>query len=304
MIPYPIPYRISGLGTESRLVIYALIAALGILIQVFAPQLRNVGILLLLLPLPLLSARPWTNRPKDLGEEDWHPVSDAEVDRIAENFKNARRIRIPLWYRPGFGIPLTIVLAILALVFGFTSTLPGILCLNALILLWPVLYFLKIKIWIPRQFEMVMTAIQAARTVSLPPSVHCTPYLRLDRDKEGLRIPEDSRLMYEIRNKPADLVGVQVQVAINNGSNGAVPYMYGVVLTQGMGPTWQKVQRLTFSRKFIIEAGGDGEYGTVVIRQNTDHGGYHTTNDDCRMLIQTIVTVLQSLATKEKSLCP
>jgi len=296
MIPVTIPYRIAGLSTESRLVIYSIISAIGILIQVFAPQFRTTGILLLLLPLPLLSAKPWTNKPKDLGEEDWQAVSDAEVDRIAQNFKDARSIRIPLWYRPGFGIPFTIILAILSLMFGFHRTVPGLLCLNALLLFWPVLYFLKIKIWIPKQFEMIMTAIQAARTVPLPPSIRCTPYLRLDRDKEGLRIPEDCRLMYEIRNKPADLVGVQVQVAINNGPNGPVPYLYAVVLTHGQGSSWKRAQTLRLNRHFVVEAGGDAEYGTVVIRQNTDNGGYHTTKDDCRGLIQTIITVLEALA--------
>jgi len=296
MIPVTIPYRIAGLSTESRLVIYSIVSAIGILIQVFAPQFRTTGLFMLLLPLPLLSARPWTNKPKDLGEEDWQAVSDAEVDRIAQNFKNARSIRIPLWYRPGFGIPFTIMLALLSLIFGLNRTLPGLLCLNAFLLLWPALYFLKIKIWIPKEFEMIMTAIQAARTVPLPPSIQCTPYLRLDRDKEGLRIPEDCRLMYEIRNKPADLVGVQVQVAINNGPNGPVPYLYAVVLTHGQGPSWKKSQTLHLSRHVVVEAGGDGEYGTVVIRQNTDNGGYHTTNDDCRGLIQAVITVLEALA--------
>lgn len=60
MISSPIPYRIAGLSIESRLVIYGLVSALGILIQVFSPQYRSTGILILLLPLPLLSARPWT----------------------------------------------------------------------------------------------------------------------------------------------------------------------------------------------------------------------------------------------------
>lgn len=295
MIPVPVPYRIPNLSTESRLLIFGFISTLGILLQIFAPQFRTAGILTLLLPLPLLSARPWTNKPRDLGEEDWQAVGDAEVDRIAENFKNVRSIRIPLWYRPGFGIPFTVILAVLSLVFGLAKTIPGLLCMDALILLWPVLYFLKIKIWVPKQFELIMSAIQAARTVPLPMEIHCTPYLRFDRDKEGLRIPEDCRLMYEIRNKPADLVGVQVQVAINTGPNGSVPYVYAVVLTQGKGNSWRKAQSVNPQGNFMVEAGGDSEYGTVVIRQATNNGGYHTTRDDCRRLIQGVIAVLEKL---------
>ncbi|WP_304224619.1 hypothetical protein [Gracilinema caldarium] len=296
MIPVSVPYRISGLSTDSRLIVYSIVAVLGILIQVFVPQYRTAGIFMMLLPLPLLSARPWTNKPKDLGEEDWQAVTDAEVDRIAENFKNARKIRIPLWYRPGFGIPFTIILTVLSFVFDLERTIPGILCMDALILLWPALYFLKIKIWIPRQFELIMTAIQAARTVSLPAGIHCTPYLRFDRDREGLLIPEDCRLMYEIRNKPADLVGVQVQVVVNNGPNGEVPYMYAVVLTHGQGQTWKKIISMGLDRKFVVEPGGDEDYGTVVIRQKTDDGGYHTTKDDCRTLIYWVIQILEKLA--------
>ena len=44
--------------------------------------------------------------------------------------------------------------------------------------------------------------------------------------------------MVEPRRKPADFLGAQFQVAVNNGPNGAVPYLYAVFLCRGKGPTY------------------------------------------------------------------
>ncbi len=290
-----IRYRIPGLGTASRLLIFGACGLGGILLQIFwhGPG-ALIGTLLLVAPLFLLSAKSWTNKPKDIGEEDWQPVSDAELDRIADAFNATRQIQLPLWYRPGFGIPFTAVLAVLAIAFGSALTLPGLLATDALILLWPALNFLKIRLWIPREFEMILRALQAARSVPLPSDIVCTPYLRLDRDEQGLRIPESARLMLESRQKPNDLVGVQIQVAINKGPNGAVPYLYAVVLTHGQGGTWKKACGFR-APGYTVEPGGDTSYGTVVVRQHTENGGYYTEADDCRRIVELVLSLLARL---------
>jgi len=293
-----IRYRIPGLGTVSRLLVFGACGLGGILLQIFWRGAGTViGTLLLVAPLFLLSAKPWTNKPKDIGEEDWQPVSDAELDRISDAFNATRQIQLPLWYRSGFGIPFTAALAVLAVVFGSALTLPGLLATDALILLWPALNFLKIRLWIPREFEMVMRALQAARSIPLPPDITCTPYLRLDRDEQGLRIPENARLMLEPRQKPDDLVGVQVQVAINKGPNGAVPYLYAVALTHGQGATWKKAGGFR-AQGYAVEPGGDASYGTVVVRQRTEGGGYCTTPQDCSRLVETVLRLLEKITTR------
>lgn len=290
-----IRYRIPGLGNASRLILFGALGLGGILMQVFWQGVGTfIGTALLIAPLVLLSAKPWTNKPKDIGEEDWQPVSDTELDRIVDAFKSTRSIKLPLWYRSGFGVPFTIALGVMAAAMGSALTLPGLLATDALILLWPSLNFLKIRLWIPREFEMIMKALQAARSVPLPANIICTPYLRLDRDDQGLRIPESARLMFEPRRKPDDLVGVQMQVAINKGPNGQVPYLYAVVLTHGQGSTWKKASGF-HATGYAIEPGGDKNYGTVVIRQRTEGGGYHTTPDDCRQLVELVVDLLTRL---------
>jgi hypothetical protein len=246
-------------------------------------------------PLVLLSAKRWTNKPADLGEEDWQPAGSAELDRIADAFRSARKIKIPFWYRSGSGVPATILLLAASLFLSPFRPQAALVTFDAAILLIPALHFLRLRIWVPKDFELVMTAIQAARSVDLPEGILVTPYLRLDRDAAGLRIPEDARLMVEPRRKPDDLVGVQIQAAVNAGPNGKVPYLYAVVITRGQGPSW-RIAAAIRKGGYEVEAGGEGEYGTVVIRQETGGGGYHTTAEDCRYLMHVVLDVLDALA--------
>ncbi len=295
MIRAAVEYRIPGLGTDSRLIVFASVAAAGIALQILFPAALGLGSLLMATPLVLLSAKRWTNKPADLGEEDWQPAGSAELDRIADAFRSARKIKIPFWYRSGSGVPATIILLAASLVLSPFRPRAALAVFDAAILLIPALHFLRIKIWVPADFELVMTAIQAARSVDLPEGVVVTPYLRLDRDAAGLRIPEDARLMVEPRRKPDDLVGVQLQAAVNAGPNGKVPYLYAVVITRGKGPSW-RIAAAVRKGGYEVEAGGEGEYGTVVIRQETGGGGYHTTAEDCRYLMRVVLDVLDALA--------
>ena len=112
--------------------------------------------------------------------------------------------------------------------------------------------------------------------------------------QEGRQIPEDIRLMAEPRRKPADFLGVQLQVAINKGPNGSVPYMYSVFLCRGKDRTYSTVAELKF-KDMVKEPGGDKEYGYVVVRQKTSGGGYHTTDDDCRKLFALVKESLEEL---------
>jgi len=295
MIPVVVRYRIPGLGTDARLVVFSAAAAIGIAVQLLLPGGFVPGSILIALPLALLSAKPWTNKPADLGEEDWQPTGMAELDRIADAFRTARKIRIPFWYRSGSGLPGTIVLFLLALISSPVDGRFSLACFDAALLFWPSLHFLRVRIWVPKDFEMIMGAVQAARSAPAPSGVVLTPYLRLDRDAEGLRIPEDARLMVEPRRKRDDLVGVQLQAAINNGANGKVPYLYAVVLTRGKGPSW-RIAAAFGKSGYTVEAGGDDEYGTVVIRQDTSGGGYYTSPEDCRALMGIVFDLIEALA--------
>jgi hypothetical protein len=144
-----------------------------------------------------------------------------------------------------------------------------------------------------------MPCFRALLAEGLPEEVAIAPYIRFDKDKSGADVPEDLRLLYELKRPTADLVGIQVQAAVNNGPNGAVPYMYAVVLTKGKaGPSYKIAQRVK-SAGYEVEVGGDDQYGTVVIRQETSGGGYETSPADCKKLLRLCLGLIQAIGGNE-----
>lgn len=287
MVDIPLPFRLKGLPLASRLLIWAAGAGAAIALQIMIPVLRVPGVLLVALAgLIPLATRVWTNKPNDQGEEEWVAASSTEIDRLVDNFKQTRSIKIPAWYRAGSGIGCTVALGILFIMVAANSK-SGWIIADILFILFPLLNFLTINLWVPREFEMILGSIHAFMGVPTPKNQVLTPYLRLDRDDKGLRVPESARILLEPRRKKDDLVGIQVQAAINNGPNGAVPYLYAVVLTKGEGPSW-RIASAFKAKGYEVESGSSTEndqvWGTVVIRQRTSGGGYHTTPANCRKL--------------------
>jgi hypothetical protein len=141
--------------------------------------------------------------------------------------------------------------------------------------LGPILSSGTVSVWIPTELKQKMECFQPILSAAAQQGIVMTPYLRFDKDKEGRDIPEDLRVMVEPRRKPNDFVGIQFQVTFNNGPNGKVPYMYAVCITRGGGPTFHRVSQLS-AAGFVVEHKQPGEYGSVVIRQETYADGYET----------------------------
>jgi hypothetical protein len=286
-----------GLPTPLRLALFGLAAAGGVFLQLALPGGFWPGTALLAAGLLLVFARGYRNKPVDLGFEDWKPVSLAELNRIRDNLQRTRAARVPLAYRRGFPLLVILPLAVLAFVFWAGEAAPLLLLVfDAILLLAPFLFSGKVRLWTPRELQMKMQAFQPLvdRASAMGGTLILTPYLRFDRDREGRQIPEDVRLMVEPRRKPADFLGVQLQVAINNGPNGPVPYLYAVFLCRGKGASFEGFRR-TAPKGMIKEPGGDGEYGYVVLRQKTSGKGYHTTAKDCERLLQRVIEEIEGL---------
>jgi hypothetical protein len=158
-------------------------------------------------------------------------------------------------------------------------------CADALVLLIPFLFTGNVSLWTPQELAFRMRAFEPILSTEQAEGgdIIITPYLRLDKDKEGHQVPEDIRLMVEPRRKPADFLGVQMQVAVNKGPNGNVPYMYSVFLCKGKGDTYRALSAAHFG-DYECEPGGDKDYGYVVVRQKTSGTGYATTDSDVRRL--------------------
>ncbi len=290
---------IKGLPLPVRLVLFALLAAAGAAVQFLLPSGGGtfLGILVMVPAILLVWSKNFRNKPMDLGFEDWQPVTPAEFNRIKANFAASRQRHYSALHKPGLGI--FFILACLALSFvartGFESRLVGVALLDAAVLLVPFTFGGNVYLWSPRELALKMGTFDTVIAEGGDGAeIIVTPYLRLDKDKEGRQIPEDVRLMVEPRRKPTDFLGVQFQVALNNGPNGTVPYLYAVFLCRGKGPSYQAVSAMSFPG-WIREPGGDKDYGYVVVRQKTSGSGYHTTETDCRRLFATVKEKLAGL---------
>ncbi len=291
-------FRFGTLGLQSRLALAAGLFALGIALQLALPGLSIAGFALVVagwFPLMLKTA---TNKPADQGLEEWRPVTMAEIDRLDDGIRQSKTIKKRTRnLTTGILVGLTAPFVGIALL-GFAIVGRrdlSFLVLNTVALLVPSLFFGRVSVFVPKDIAFKMPSFRAFLSEPLPAGMAASPYLRFDKDKAGLDVPEDLRLMLELKRPPEDLVGVQVQAAVNKGPNGEVPYLYAVVLTRGTsGAAYAAARKLRASR-FEVEPGSDGEFGTVVIRQATESGGYHTTPDDCRELQQLCARFLGTL---------
>jgi len=270
-----------------RLGFFVAFAVGGAAVQYLVPGAAGVflGLLVMLPGVVLMWMRNYRNKPLDLGFEDWQPVTAAEFNRVRANLSATRKQKFSPMHRGGLGVLLVCAAGALALFVGIGSGgMVGIAFLDAAVLLLPFAFSGNVSLWTPHELAFKLACLEPlAATEPEGGRIIVTPYLRLDKDKEDRRIPEDVRLMAEPRRKPQDFLGAQFQVAINNGPSGPVPYLYAVFLCRGKGPTFQAVSQMDFDN-FIREPGGDKEYGYVVVRQRTSGGGYHTKPEDCRRL--------------------
>lgn len=289
-------YVIPKVAFPGRLAAFAGFAVLGFAVQIVIPAGYGFipGLIVMVPGVMFLAAKNFRNKPLDIGKEDWQPASVLEFDRIKSNLQLTRQKRFSVIYRGGFGVFIAIVLFVAAIIQG--GSLGGTVCIDALVLLIPFLFTGNIKLWTPQELAFRMRVFEPI--LSSEPAeggqIIITPYLKLDKDKEGHQIPEDIRLMVEPRRKPADFLGVQLQVAVNKGPNGNVPYLYSVFLCKGQGRTYDMLSAARFA-DYVKEPGGDKEYGYVVVRQKTAGTGYQTTDADVRRLFAMVKDKLQEM---------
>ena len=294
-----VKFFVPRLALPARMVVFAGFAAGGLALQVLVPGGLGFlpGVLLMSPGLVFMGARNFRNKPMDVGQEDWQPASVREFDRIKSNLQLTREKGYSVIYRSGFGWFIAVVLVAAALVLrGGGFRLAALVCADALVLLIPFLFTGNVALWTPQELAFRMRVFEPI--LSAEPAeggeIVITPYLKLDKNSQGQQIPEDIRLMVEPRRKPADFLGVQLQVAVNKGPNGNVPYLYSVFLCRGKGATYQLLAAARFGG-YVHEPGGDKDYGYVVVRQETSGGGYATTDADVRRLYDMVKKTLLAM---------
>lgn len=292
-------FRFFSLGAPARYALSSGLLAAGAAFGVVFPRLSFAGFAISALGWAPLFLRRATNRPDDQGLEEWRLVGMAEVDRLADSLKEARSLRRRMRSSlSGLLAFLAIGAMAFALIASAASGRADIAYLAAVagVCLVPGLFFGRVSVFRPKEIAEKEPSFVAFLSERPPEGVTVAPYIRFDKDSKGRDVPEDFRLLLEAKRPPADLVGIQVQCAMNKGPNGEVPYLYAVVLTRGKkGPSYETARRFR-ARGYEVEAGGDEEYGSVVIRQQTGGGGYYTTPHDCTRLAEVCFEALGSLA--------
>lgn len=291
-------FKFFKLGLGSRLVLAGGLFAAGVGLELALRWGFLPGIALVVAGWFPLMLRPATNKPDDQGLEEWRPVTMVEVDRLEDGIRESKKLKkktrdLKTGVIVGMATPLFLFVLVVAAAMGRGDI--SFVLANAAAFLVPALFFGRVRVFVPGEIQFKLLSFRAFLSEPLPEGMAVAPYLRFDKDSAGRDVPEDLRLMLELKRPPEDLVGVQVQAAVNKGPNGNVPYLYAVVLTRGTGGVAYRAAGGYKARNFLVEPGSDGDYGTVVIRQSTASGGYHTTPDDCRELRGACEAVLASM---------
>jgi hypothetical protein len=299
-----------SLGFEARFTVSALCYAAAVALQIILPAghtFRFLVLVLCALPLLFLKAKNFSNKPVDLGKEEWKPVTMKEIDRLANRMRTVKLIKVGASYGKSFALVGLILLPFTVMLLGalFGS---GVFLFSAELVLFfvPLFWFARVDKWYSVELSDKLKILAPVLDYPAGSSYNIVPMLRFDEDKLGRKIPEDIKVMVEPRRKPAatppekpgELVGVQFQAAINSGPDGEVPYVYAVFITRGSGPVWKALSKTRFF-SWLTEADSDGEFGTVVLRLNTESrgDGYHTKSRDVEELIGHVFKMLSAYTT-------
>ena len=281
------------LSLSARLVLAGGLFAVGASLQVLLRWGLLPGVLAIVVGYIPLALKTITNKPADQGLEEWRAVSMAEIDRLADTLRESKAA---FGRSAGqIGIMAVLSVAALALAFVFLAVNPdlSLVLADGLLFSLPAMFSGRVKVFVPQILSLKMPCFQAVFAEKTSDHLVMTPYLRFDKDKEGHDVPEDIRLMVEPKRKPADFIGVQMQAAINKGPKGDVPYLYAVILTEGMGESFRKLKNLRLDG-YEVEPGGDEKYGSIVVRQSTSGEGYATKPSDCVDLYGVVREILDS----------
>lgn len=244
----------------------------------------------------------FTNKPKDIGREDWQTVTMTEISRVQFQIKKMKKASVPFAFTISFGIFLTVFfIAAAFLSFFLLESLQLVLAVFCLyVIFFPFLWSARVDRWYPAPLASKLMEFDHILQYKYPKTISIVPSLRFDQTEEGDKLPEDCKFMLSFTPEDgtpiSDLIGIQIQLSHNTGPNGTVPYFYTVVITKGKEKSWRVLSKFT-ADGFVCESDGDEEYGTLVIRQDTKKrdDGYHTKPADIDLLLETSINAVQTL---------
>ncbi|MCA9636015.1 MAG: hypothetical protein KC420_08300 [Myxococcales bacterium] len=232
-----------------------------------------------------------------LGEETWAPADEGWLRQMVELEQKGERWDVSPWdiSSPlGFGVLVLLVGGALVLFAYFVGTFDLSIEIAALALLVPIWFNGMRSNWNPGLLRLkgsaLATATQAAREV-IGERYDVVPLLAL-RDGPRGKYPVDARTMLRPKAE-GPLIGVQIQVALNNVRGVNYPYLYCVVLVKEDHKPPTPFQR---KHKVVYEPGKGGGVRFLVVRQHADNsGGWHTGPTAISALVREAVSLANTV---------
>ncbi|HPX27744.1 MAG TPA: hypothetical protein PLG87_13135, partial [Treponemataceae bacterium] len=163
-------------------VLYALTAVGILLLQSFyAPVI--ISLILLGYASYLLISSNFTNKPKDIGREDWQMVTMTEIARVQFQIKKMKNAPVPFAYTIGFAVSLTVFFITAAILSFFllksTQLVVSIICLY--VIFFPFLWSARVDRWYPSALAAKLAEFDQILQFPYPKTIKIVPYLRFDQ---------------------------------------------------------------------------------------------------------------------------
>jgi len=280
---------------DVRIMVYAGVMALGLLLQVIALS-PLPGIPFLIIAVGLMLVKGYDSRArlkKFQPDANW---TDVDMERIQQI--EAIRKRNQEWdkdaiditnFRGFFVLFLLTIVTIALTVAMFTITrhfgASMIIPVDAFIIFVPFwltgLRFvlmqpnLAVKIRVLKRLEEYFQKLQVDGEAFVPA-------LMLATDKKGASIPNDARFTIRFAKVPSGFYGLQAQININLVQGNSYPYFYCVIAAKPGFGLKRFLDSVKQTKKVICEYQEDAQAEVLVIRQfTTKKSGYHTNDKAC-----------------------
>lgn len=278
-------FLVGGVPYGARLGAAGALFAVGAYLVFLTPNMFPGLVLVLLGHIPLWvrtqSLAPGGATPDH--EDVWVPVEEGWYERIEGQERKAAKWDATPWDATnalGCAVLLGFAVAIMFLGFILSSISADggsrILFFSSGLFL-PLWLSGKRTQWSPSELRIKAEALEHAKAALAAAStreLELVPMLALREGKRG-RYPVDARLMVRPSDSgDSELIGVQIQVALNNVRGRDYPYLYCVVLAK---PGYD-FPRVAGDGPWVYEYEDKDDVSYVVVRQYADNsGGWHTT---------------------------
>jgi len=307
-------YVAPKMGYRTRMGLAAAFLLVGFAIQLFAPSLSWLAVLIVSLPILLvgnilLLVRGYNLRPTHtLTRGTWEKTTRDRFAKLRQLENEVRHwdesITDLTCARGAVGLLLVVIIvafvgAALSANFATRTWATAFVC-DAIVLLLPHWITGTRRGWRPialrQQIDALETALRVIDAQRTPPC-QIQPMFKM-AGKGDQRLPIDARVFIRFPDGPEEFLGLQFQVALNNVQGTKYPYLYAVLVARkkfqlvenylpelrrrwpsgkGRGSKKFALLRAGHEQALTISESHEAEVDVIVLRQRTTkQSGYHT----------------------------